>query len=108
MDMPSTDKDDNLAVTNVSVHQGPQKAITSIATSVSSSTFFAGSADGHLHYFSAADADATSECERVSGPGHTNLVSGITSARASAWSAGFDDRVRELSVHNEGIVSFSE
>ncbi|KAF8528739.1 WD40-repeat-containing domain protein [Gautieria morchelliformis] len=85
---------------------GPQKAITSSATSISSSTFFAGSADGRVHSYPVAEIDAAPRCERVSGPGHTNLVSGIASAGTTTWSVGFDDCVRELSVQ-DGVDAFS-
>lgn len=60
-----------------------------------------------MHSYPVADMDGVSGCERVSGAGHTNLVSGIASTGTNVWSVGFDDRVRELDANGKGDASFS-
>jgi len=61
--------------------------------SVSSpATFYAGSYDGRVTAYSAANGETTS----VGGDIHSNQVSGLTTAGGKVISVGYDDRVREI------------
>ncbi|KAH7925452.1 WD40 repeat-like protein, partial [Leucogyrophana mollusca] len=84
------------------VFQAPQKAVTSAALS-SSSTFLAGTADGRILSY---DTSAGS-VDLVAGDGHSNLVSAMASGSGKVFSAGFDDRVREIEVNQFSPASFS-
>jgi WD40 repeat protein len=76
--------------------QAPQKAVTA-ASSTSSSTFFAGSADGRVLSY---DTDSTSPSEAVQlvrGTLHTSLVSGMaTASSGKVFTTGYDDQIREI------------
>ena len=64
----------------------------------SSDTFLVGTADGRILSY-----DAQGEASYVQGQGHTNLVSSLTSGTdGKVYTAGFDDRVRE--VEGQGFV----
>lgn len=84
--------------------QAPQKAITALTPS-KSDTFFAGAADGRILSYSLA----ASECATLSGESHTNFVVGLATAPAGSqvYSAGFDDRVREIDSDLKGFTSVS-
>ncbi|KAF7325637.1 WD40 repeat-like protein [Mycena kentingensis (nom. inval.)] len=73
------------------VFTGPQKAITAVAPS-SSSTFLTGTADGRIVEYTTASG----EVAPVSGDGHTNIVVGLAASDGKVFSTGFDDRVREI------------
>lgn len=78
--------------------QGPQKTITAVAPS-STSTFLAGAADGRVVEYTTASGEAVP----VGGEGHTSLIVGLAAASdGKVFSAGYDDRVREI-----GAASFS-
>lgn len=60
------------------------------------STFYAGSYDGRI----ISGSIDTGIMENVNGDGHTNLVSGLTGAEGGrAWSVGYDDKIREITVN---------
>ncbi|KAH7913317.1 WD40-repeat-containing domain protein [Hygrophoropsis aurantiaca] len=73
------------------IFQAPQKAITT-ATLFSSDTFLVGSADGRIHSYETS----LESVALIAGDGHSNLVSAIASTNGKAFSAGYDDRVREI------------
>jgi len=81
----------------VKVLHGAQKAVTSALSNPSSpGTFLVGSADGRVFSY-----DSTGEATPLTGQGHTNLVSGFTSAPdGRVFTAGYDDRVREVDGSN--------
>ncbi|KIJ61836.1 hypothetical protein HYDPIDRAFT_95700 [Hydnomerulius pinastri MD-312] len=74
--------------------QAPQKSVTSAVLGPGSSTFFAGSADGRVFQYDTSSEPATTT--KVSGEGHTSLVSGMTGSGDKVYSTGFDDKVREI------------
>ncbi|KAK7044799.1 WD40 repeat-like protein [Favolaschia claudopus] len=76
---------------------GPQKSITAVAPS-GSETFLAGTADGRVVEYSTSSGEAAS----VAGDGHTSIIVGLAAAEGKVYSAGWDDRVREI-----GGTSFS-
>jgi hypothetical protein len=71
--------------------QGPTKAVTA-ATIDSSGTFFAGSYDGRI-----VSVTTNGTVEPVSGPGHSNHVSGIATSTKQTYSVGYDDTIRHFS-----------
>ncbi|KIP12112.1 hypothetical protein PHLGIDRAFT_27517 [Phlebiopsis gigantea 11061_1 CR5-6] len=84
------------------VLHAPPRAITALAPTSSSGTFIAGLADGRVLSFSG------SEYKYADGPGHSNLVVGITSAPdGKVFSAGYDDQIRELSPETVSFVQAS-
>ncbi|KAI0266522.1 WD40 repeat-like protein [Gloeopeniophorella convolvens] len=87
----------------VKVLYGSQKAVTSAAPAASD-TFLVGSADGRILAY-----DAGGDATPVTGAGHTNLVSALVAAPSSGkvFSAGFDDRVREVDGNSFTPAAFS-
>ncbi|KAJ7468007.1 WD40-repeat-containing domain protein [Mycena latifolia] len=78
---------------------GPQKSITAMAAA-GAGTFLAGTADGRVVEYSVASGDAAP----MQGQGHTSIIVGLAAAPdGKVFSAGYDDRVREISS-----TSFSE
>lgn len=92
-----------LSQSALTLYQAPPRAITALAPTSSSGTFIAGLADGRVLSFSG------SEYKYADGPGHSNLVVGITSAPdGKVFSAGYDDQVRELSPETVSFVYVNE
>jgi len=81
----------------VKVLHGPQKTVTdAISNPTAPGTFFVGSADGRVLSY-----DSTGEAAPLTGQGHTNLVSGlIGTPDGRVFTAGYDDRVREVEGSN--------
>ncbi|KAG6377576.1 WD40-repeat-containing domain protein [Boletus reticuloceps] len=79
------------------VIQAPQKSVTSGTLGASGSdTFFVGTADGRVFRCDTSSAEAEGSV-KVQGEGHTSLVSSMTtSASGQVYSAGFDDKLREV------------
>ncbi|KAG1745275.1 WD40-repeat-containing domain protein [Suillus lakei] len=78
------------------VLQAPQKAITA-ASSTSSGTFFAGSADGRVFSYDADSTSPSDAVQLVGGTLHTSLVSGMaTASSGKTFTAGYDDHIREI------------
>jgi WD40 repeat protein len=76
--------------------QAPQKAITA-ASPTSSSTFFAGSADGRVLLIDTDSTSPSNAVQLVGGTLHTSLVSGIaTASSGKVFTAGYDDKIREI------------
>jgi hypothetical protein len=63
------------------------------ATIDSSGTFFAGSYDGRI-----ITVTTNGTVEPVSGPGHSNHVSGIATSTKQVYSVGYDDTIRQFSA----------
>lgn len=63
------------------------------ATIDPSGTFFAGSYDGRI-----ISVTTNGTVEPVSGPGHTNHVSGIAVSTKQIYSVGYDDTIRHFSA----------
>ncbi|KAJ7689439.1 WD40 repeat-like protein [Mycena rosella] len=71
---------------------GAQKSITAVAAA-GTGTFLAGTADGRVVEYSVASGTAAP----VEGAGHTSIIVGLAAAPGGAvFSAGYDDRVREI------------
>ena len=76
--------------------QAPQKAITA-ASSTSSSTFLAGSADGRVLSYDTDSTSPSDAVQLVGGMLHTSLVSGIaTTSSGKVFTTGYDDHIREI------------
>lgn len=76
--------------------QAPQKAITA-ASSTSSNTFFAGSADGRVLSYNVDSTSPSDAVQLVGGTLHTSLVSGMaTASSGKVFTAGYDDHIREI------------
>lgn len=76
--------------------QAPQKAITA-ASSTSSSTFFAGSADGRVLSYDTDSTSPSDAVQLVGGTLHTSLVSGMATTRSGkVFTTGYDDQIREI------------
>lgn len=76
--------------------QAPQKAITA-ASSTSSSTFFAGSADGRVLSYDTDSTSPSDAVQLVGGTLHTSLVSGMATANSGkVFTTGYDDQIREI------------
>ncbi|KAI0300144.1 WD40 repeat-like protein [Multifurca ochricompacta] len=88
----------------VKVLHGPQKAVTvAIPAPTGSETFLAGTADGRVFSY-----DSTGAATPLTGQGHTNLVSGLTSTPdGRVFSAGYDDQVREVEGSSFTASAFS-
>ncbi|KIJ46853.1 hypothetical protein M422DRAFT_249597 [Sphaerobolus stellatus SS14] len=80
---------------------GAQKPITAATIVPSPPTFFSGSGDGRIHALS-LESDIV---ERISGTGHTSLVSGLAEAQGAVWSVAYDDKAKEIDVSS---TSFSK
>ncbi|KAH7878576.1 WD40-repeat-containing domain protein [Lentinula edodes] len=86
--------------------QGPQKPITAIApVPALPDTFLAGTADGRVLSYS----KTTGESSHMQGVNHSTLVTSLASSSAggSAFSAGFDDCVREIGSDGTGFTPSS-
>ncbi|KAI0346150.1 WD40 repeat-like protein [Trametopsis cervina] len=84
------------------VLKAPSKSITAAVSASRSGTFIAGVADGRVLSFSGA------EYADVSGDGHKNLVSALgVAANGNAYSAGFDDKIREISPDESSFIQAS-
>lgn len=78
------------------VLQAPQKAITA-ASPTSSSTFFAGSADGRVLSIDTNSTSPSDAVQLVGGTLHTSLVSGMaTASSGKVFTTGYDDQIREI------------
>ncbi|KAG3229892.1 WD40 repeat-like protein [Suillus brevipes Sb2] len=76
--------------------QAPQKAITA-ASPTSSSTFFAGSADGRVLSIDTNSTSPSDAVQLVGGTLHTSLVSGMATATSGkVFTTGYDDQIREI------------
>ncbi|KAK1234193.1 WD40 repeat-like protein [Marasmius sp. AFHP31] len=86
------------------VINAPQRSITTMAQA-GSETFLAGTADGRILSYSTS----STESKHLQGQGHTSLVTGLAAAPAGdkVFSAGFDDRVREIDVGGKGFTQAS-
>jgi len=74
---------------------GPTKAIT--ASTLSETTFYAGSFDGTMKSFSMGSGEDEGKCSAVGGTGHSGQVSGLVNdGKGKVWSAGWDDKVASI------------
>lgn len=79
--------------------QGAQKSIaTTTSSPAHEKTLFAGSYDGRVTSYSIETGDITP----IRGDPHVGQVVKLSSAGSTIYSAGFDDRVREINVDASG------
>ncbi|KAG2028616.1 WD40-repeat-containing domain protein, partial [Suillus americanus] len=85
----------------------PQVCTITAASSVSSSTFFAGSADGRVLIYDTDSTSPSDVVQLVGGSLHTSLVSDMATASSEkVFTTGCDDQIREIEGSTYTFVVF--